>query len=312
MKKTLPFALAILAVAPILSACSPTTEHKDVYKEWTAFAQDSSYAEFFAGNIQFSDQIQTAKVTQTSPFHTLTYCETLIKVSLQNANQFSGVFQLVPDYNQNSIRKLCVNVLNNLNAFKTEVEDFRAEKTRLETQVSTHGISSSAAEAELDDFLLDIGNLTISANNLQISFNNAFTTLYSLPIERDVSGDELDIKASVSTVQSLLIDDCIKSSIVEFNGYHPDETTQLYRAVTTLNSTMLSQTAVGTNYQTWLESYRLFKAEDNMFKNSLNQVNLMLDNSSLTGEALNHYQKVQNFINENALLFAQRTIDLLY
>ena len=312
MKKALPFALALLVAVPLASACSPTTEHKDVYKEWTAFAQDASYAEFFAGNIKFSDQIQSAKVTQTSPFFTLTYCETLIKVSLKNADQFCGVFQLVPDYNQNSIRTLCVDVLNKLNSFKTEVEEFRIEKTRLETQVATHGISSSAAEAELDDFLLDIGNLTISANNLQISFNNAFTALYSLPIDRDVSGDELDIKASVSTVQSMLIDDCIKHSIVEFNGYHPDKTTQLYKAVTNLNSVMLSQTATGTKYQTWLDSYRLFKAEDTMFKNSLNQVNLILDNSNLTGEALNHYQKVQNFVNENAYLFAQKTIDLLY
>ena len=313
MKKILPFALAFLLAVPLASACSPTTEHKDVYREWTAFAEDASYAEFFAGNILFSDDIQSAKVTSTSPFHTLTYCETLIKASLQNADQFSTVFLLVPDHNQNSIRTLCSQVLVNLENFKTEIGQFREEKSRLEAQVEIHGgTSSSAAKAELDDFLLDIGNLTISANNLQIAFNNAFTKLYSLPIDRELSGDELDIKASVSTVQSLLIDDCITYSIKEFNGYHPDETTRLYNAVKNLNAKMATGVANGTNYLDWLKSYRLFKAEDNMFKNSINHVDLTKDNSNLTGQNLNHYNLVQNFVNDNAYLFAQKTIDLLY
>ena len=312
MKKTLPFALMFLLAVPLASACRPTTEHQDVYQEWTAFAQDSSYAEFFAGDIQFSNPIQSAKATDTSPFFTLTYCETLIQASLTNIKQFDGAFMLVPDYNQNSVRTLCTSILKNLNSFKSEIEKFRVEQERLESQVSIFGISSSAAEAELDDFLLDIGKLAISANNLQISFNDAFTTLYSLPIDREVAGDELDIKASVTTVQSLLIDDCIKYSIEKHNGYHPDEITRLYRAVTKLSDKMNAQTAVGTNYQTWLKSYRLFKAEDIMFKNSLSRVNLLQDNSNLTGEALSHYTKVQNFVNDNAFLFAQKTIDLLY
>ncbi|MBR5012529.1 MAG: hypothetical protein IKY15_01175 [Clostridia bacterium] len=313
MKKILPFALACLIMVPLASACNPTTEHKDVYKEWTAFAEDASYAEFFAGNILFSDDIQSAKVTSTSPFHTLTYCETLIKASLQNVDLFSDVFLLVPDHNQNSIRTLCSDVLIKLDNFKEEIGKFRQEKNRLENQIEIHGgTSSTAAVAELDDFLLDIGNLTISANNLQISFNNAFTKLYSLPIDRELSGDALDIKASVSTVQSLLIDDCITYSIKEFNGYHPDETTRLYNAVKNLNAKMASGTAIGTNYATWLESYRLFKAEDNMFKSSINRVDLTKDNSNLTGENLNHYNLVQSFVTENAYLFAQKTIDLLY
>ena len=152
MKKILPFALAFLLAVPLASACSPTTEHKDVYREWTAFAEDASYAEFFAGNILFSDDIQSAKVTSTSPFHTLTYCETLIKASLQNADQFSTVFLLVPDHNQNSIRTLCSQVLVNLENFKTDIGQFREEKSRLEAQVEIHGgTSSSAAKAELDD-----------------------------------------------------------------------------------------------------------------------------------------------------------------
>ena len=133
-----------------------------------------------------------------------------------------------------------------------------------------------------------------------------------MPIERKLSGDELDIKASISTVQSLLIDDCVTYSIKEFKGYHPDETTRLFNAVKKLNIKMASGVAKGTNYLTWLESYRLFKAEDNMFKNSINHIDLTKDNSNLVGENFNHYQKVQNFVNENAYLFAQKTIDLLY
>lgn len=313
MKKILPFALACLFIVPLASACSPTTEHKDVYKEWTAFAEDASYKEFFAGNIVFSDDIQIAKATPNSPFYTLSYCETLIKASLQNVDLFSDVFLLVPDHNQNAIRPLCSQVLVNLENFKTEIGKFRTEKSRLESQVEIHGgTSSTAGIAELDDFLLDIGNLTISANNLQISFNNAFTKLYSLPIDRELSGDELDIKASVSSIQSLLIDDCITYSIKEFNGYHPDETTRLYNAVKNLNTKMSTANANGTHYLTWLESYRLFKSENEMFKNSINHIDLTKDNSNLTGQNLSHYQKVQNFVNDNAYLFAQKTIDLLY
>lgn len=312
MKKIIPCALALIVTLGVASGCSPSPLHKDVYKEWQAFKSDQAYTQFFDGNIEFTDEIQSAKMSITNKYHTITYCESLISYSLQNANTIFGVFNLVPDYHQNSIRKLCGRVLDNLENFKAEVADFNEEKARLERQVELLGIDSHGAQAELKDFLLDIGNLTISANNLQVSFTNAFATLYSLPIDREIPGGETDVLASISTVQSLLIDDCVRYSITKNAGVHPDEKTIMFDAVNTLTEQMRNFTPKTENYLTWVEAYRLFKAEDDMFKNSLNHVDLMKDNSNLVGNAKKHFQKVQNFVTDNANIFVTKTISLLY
>jgi hypothetical protein len=75
----------------------------------------------------------------------------------------------------------------------------------------------------------------------------------------------------------------------------------------TLDNKLQNNDCLTTSYKTFVESYKLFDAEEKMFKASLNHVNLLQDNSNLSGQALLHYQKVNNFVNENALLFVEKT-----
>ena len=304
-------ALAIIS-APMLSACSVSEEHKSLYTEWTEFSTNAQYSEFFDGNINFSFDIQTEKIVPTSSYHALTYCENIIKLSFQNINQYYGLFQVTPQYNQHQIRPLCFNVKNSIENFKDEVEVFNENKQSFENTVSLFGVNSDAATTELKDFMVYIGQLAVSANNLQVTFTQALSSLYSLPIDRDTAGTSLDVETSVNQIQSRLIDDYVGYSIIKRNMVHQNQITPLYQAIITLDNKLQNNDCLTTSYKTFVESYKLFDAEEKMFKASLNHVNLLQDNANLSGQALLHYQKVNNFVNENASLFVEKTISLLY
>ncbi|MBR2221286.1 MAG: hypothetical protein IJ975_04030 [Clostridia bacterium] len=313
MKKIIAPLLGVALLVPFATACTPSDEHKEIYKIWNEFKTEVGIPQFLHGEIDFSSAIDAQKAQPSSPYFTLNYCEELIQISLENIDKFSGLFEITPDYNKNAIHKYCTSIEKNLNNFKNQIEVFEEEKARFEEIVATfQDTNSSAALAELDDFMLDISALTVKANALQVSFTNAFAALYALPIERDTAGGELDVKSAACQIQSRLIDDCVDYAITKHGGRHADETTTLYNSLIIFSNVIKTQTNVTTDYMTWLESYRLFANEEKMFQKSLKHVDLTKDNSNLTGKTLQHFEKVKNFVNTNASLFINKTIELLY
>lgn len=312
MKKIIAPLLGIALLVPFATACTPSDEHKEIYKIWNEFKTEIGTSQYLNGNINFSYAVKAQKINPESPYATLSYCEELIQISLENIDTFSGLFAITPDYNQNAIHKYCTSIEKHLDNFEDEIADFEAEKARFEEIVTAFGATSSAALAELDDFMLDISALTVKANALQVSFTKAFAALYALPIERDTSGAEIDVKSAACQIQSRLIDDCVDYAITKNGGRHADSTTPLYNSLIVFSNVIKTQTTVTTDYLTWLESYKLFNNEEKMFQQSLKYVNLTIDNSNLSGKPLQHFEKVQNFVNQNASLFITKTINLLY
>jgi hypothetical protein len=312
MKKFIVPALCLALVVPVLSGCSVSKEHKNLYNEWVAFSSDVNYTQFLSGNINFSSEIITEKNKTSSPYYTLSYCEKIIELSLQNINQFYGLFQVTPQYHKHQTRTLCFNTQNKLEDFKEEVEIFNANKQNLESTAHMFGVNHDASLTELQDFMVYIGNLAVKANNLQVSFTKALASLYSLPIDRETAGTSLDVETSINQVQSRLIDDYVQYAIIKQNMVHPNSTNNLYSALIALDNKLKNFDCLTTSYAQWLNSYRLFEAEETMFKKSLKHVDLLQDNSSLSGNQKLHYQKVQSFVDSNAELFVNKTITLLY
>ena len=312
MKKIILPILAVALLAPMFSGCSISKEHNTLYKQWEEFSSSEEYSQYFNGNIDFSAAIQSQKNVSSSPYHTLNYCETLIKLSFQNVNQFYGLFQVTPQHNKNQTRTLCFNVQNKLQDFKEKVEVFNQNKQSLEITVDNFGVNSDAATKELKDFMIYIGNLASSANNLQVSFTKALSVLYSLPIKRDTAGTSLDVETAVNQVQSSLINDYVQYAIIKHKMVHPNNTTPLYNAIISLNNKLQNNVCLTSSYVKWVDTFVLFEAEQKMFKSSLKHVNLMHDNLNLSGKALQHFEKVENYMNTNAELFVNKTISLLY
>ena len=164
MKKIIAPLLGVALLVPFASACTPSEEHKEIYKIWNEFKTELGTSQFMNGNISFSSAVNAQKANPTSPYATLSYCEDLIQISLENIDTFSGLFAITPDYNKNAIHKYCSSIENKLNDFEDEIEDFEEEKSRFEEIVATFGATSSAAIAELDDFMLDISARAIAAS----------------------------------------------------------------------------------------------------------------------------------------------------
>lgn len=312
MKKIIAPLLALAIVVPFATACTPSEQHKEIYKIWNEFKTEATTPQFLQGEIDFSSEVSSQKNISSSPYYTLSYCEELIQISLENIDQFVGLFAITPDYNQNAIRKYCTAIEKNLNNFKDQITIFNTEKDRFEEIVQNFGATSNSALAELDDFMLDISALTVKANALQVSFTNAFSALYALPIERTTAGSELDVKFAACQIQSRLIDDCVDYTIKENGGRHSDDITPLYTSLITFSNVIKTQTNTTADYLTWLESYHLFNNEEKMFQTALSHLDLTKDNSNLTGKNLQYFEKVENFVNTNASLFITKTIDLLY
>ena len=312
MKKFIVPALCLALIVPVLSGCSVSKEHKNLYKEWANFSTDVNYTQFFDGSINFSTAILAEKNKTSSPYYTLTYCEKVIELSLQNINQFYGLFQVTPQYHKHQTRTLCFNTQNKLEDFKEEVEIFNAYKQSLESTAEMFGVNHDATTTELKDFMVYMGSLAVKANALQVSFTKALANLYSLPIDRETAGTSLDVETSVNQVQSTLIDDYVQYAIIKHDMVHPNSTNNLYTALITLDNKLKNFDCLTTSYTDWLSSYRLFEAENEMFKKSLKRVDLLQDNSNLTGNKKLHYQKVQSFVDANAELFVNKTITLLY
>lgn len=312
MKKIIAPLLAMALVVPFATACTPSEEHKDIYKLWNEFKTEATATALLQGNIDFSSEVSSQKNISSSPYYTLSYCEELIQISLENIDQFAGLFAITPDYKQNAIHKYCTSIKKNLNSFKDEITIFNVEKNRFEEIVESFGANSTHAIAELDDFMLDIGALTVKANNLQVSFTNAFSALYALPIERTTVGNALDVKSATCQIQSRLIDDCVDYSIKENDGRHSEKITPLYTSLIAFSNVIKTQTNTTADYLIWLESYHLFNNEEKMFQTALSHIDLTKDNSNLTGKNLQYFEKIESFVNTNASLFITKTIDLLY
>lgn len=316
MKKLWILGLATLLVIPFISACSVSNEYKVLREKIVDFTTDSTYAEFFNGNIQFYDNgvpsgLQTEKSNPSSHYYTITYYEQVIKMSLTNIKNFYGPLESVPTFNTNSTKKLCSTVINNINSFKSQVEKFNERKQNMIFQYKLP--SSSAGEQTYNDFQTDLGHLAKSANNLQLSFMNVLTTLY-YPFEQntDETISESKVECGVAKTYSTLVDDYIKFAILENNYEHPKTTCQLYTSLANLSQKLETPNVKTQNFGTWLEQYKLFKSEHNMFLTSINSVDMTKDYNNLSTTQKTHYDRVMRYVNENAPSFVNQTISLLY
>lgn len=313
MKKLFVCAVMLCLALPLFVACAPSPEHKNLHAMWQEFALDEQYQQFYNGNIEFASSVSTEKNIPTSRYYPISYCEKMIKMSVQNIDQFKTLFLITPPKNHNSIHKVVVGAKNAIETFKGQVEKFNTEKAELDNIVSIYGTNHPASFSELDDLLRDIGILTCVANDMQKAYAHALETLY-ITIDRANYESALDVKASVCLVQSTLIGDAISYSIKAHNNTAPTATTPLDDCVFQLNNQIATSALTTDNekYQKWLEFYRLFKNEETMFQNSLWKVNLNVGPAQYAGQEKVHYNKVVHYVDQNATNFVQKTISLLF
>lgn len=318
MKKFWILGLATLLVIPLTTACTVSGEYKNLHNEIVEFIDEENYAQFFNGDIQFNNAGLQSDKQNTHPYISISYYEQVIKMSLTNIKKFYDTFQHVPTYNTGYTKKLCSAVIADINAFKAQVEQFNVKK---ENMVAQYELSSTAPEAGTNaysDFKLDLGRLAQKANNLQLSFTNALITLY-YPFEAQPSIiSSSRAECGVAKTFSTLIDDYFKFAILENNFAHPDTTCNLYTSLVLLDQTLNNSTIKSNKFSTWLEEYKLFKNEHNMFLTAINSVNMNADPNTLTGASKSYYTKVMHYVDEynyapaNASQFVNKTIELLY
>lgn len=306
MKKFLLFTFALLLIIPLTVGCAVSTKYKDVYNALDEFVNSAKYSEYFSGNI-----IIAGATKMEEGFCDLVSYDSLMKMSLTNIKNCYGAFVLEPYYNKGAIRKVCDNVLRELDKYKLAVDNFVEGKTYLENICINFGSTSDQAKMELQDFKDDYGKLIEKSVDLQTTFTTAFTKLYHPDITSEIE-TSFDVKVCICEVFNSLVYDCVQYSLVEFD-YIFGFPTNLFYSLKTLQSTISSTTTFNTaNYSKWLDTYQLFKNEEKMFLNSLDSLDLKgKDAESFNGMEKTKYEKINNFVSTNASFFIDKTIGFL-
>lgn len=314
MKKGLIITLSLIMIMcmPVFYACNEDVKPwLTANTEIVSFLNSSENASIISGEITYTAEISNEINNASTAYGIIDTYQRLLSMAFTNIEIFYGTFAISPLKNSSQASGLCGLVLNNLTSLENQIETFNVDKQAFIHNITTNGsLSSLISLEELRLFKLSFGKLIEKANNLQISFSNAYSSLYG-GITDSTALTSNDVKNAVCQVYGEMLDSYVKYAIIEYNYQHP-ATTNFYNKLLTLENVYKNGSCLSTDYSSWLDFNELYTAERTMFLTSLNNVDLLVDNTSVEDLQREYLNKITNFVNTNAGLFVDKTIELLY
>lgn len=315
MKKGLILTLSLIMILclPIFSACGENSKAwLAVNTELSSFLSSTENEEIISGEITYNTAISSEINNSSSVYSIIDTYENLLEATFTNIENFYGAFSITPIKNSEQASNLCDSVINNLTALETQIETFNTEKQAFITNVANNdNLTNIICLEELRLFKISFGKLLEKANNLQNSFTFAYSMLYG-PITTETNISSNNVKNAVVEVYGEMLNTYIKYAVLEFNYLHPLTTTNFYSKFLTLENQYKNHDCITINYEVWLDFYELYASEKAMFLTALNGVNLTENNTNAEGLQKEYLNKISSFVNTNAGLFVDITIELLY
>lgn len=308
MKKTLIFALAILISAPILTACAPSSNYKELGTKVTEFLTSETYTTLASENLSYSSKINTA-IINNPDFAVLDTYEKLASYTFVIAEETYASFSIAPLNKAKSSGTTCGKVVKALDAVQNQFEDFLSAKNSFVANIENLDINGNGAKAELSVFKIEFGKMIVKLNNFNVAYENAYTALYGGVKSEATTSTQ--VKNATICVYADLLDDYIDYSIKEFDYAYTTISQNFVTDFYNLKSNIQNTVAKTTSYAVWFDFYELFKNEHKIFATSLDNVNLK-SNKTLSGKKKIYKTNVENYITSTASLFMQKTSQLLF
>ncbi len=306
-KKFLSFILILCLCIPLLNACSDNKNPNDVKNEITEFFSNESYSKIVNCEHDYPNKLQE-QINIDEQYSILTTYDEILQSEFLLIKSNYGSFAVNPQ-NTNNQSTLCSNVVNSLNELKEEINNFTQSKNHYFSVIQNINLDNIIAYNSLKVYKQAYSSLIEKADKLNTSFVEAYISLYGNFNLENV--DNPDIKSSVMYAYADFLSTYIRYAFTEFDGLHGAKTTfydSLLDLINKLKTTSLTFNTA--NYNSWLELFKSYQVEKEIFIDALNEIDF--DESQSTNDKEVLYKiKIENFININSKIIIDKTLQLI-
>lgn len=313
MKKFLSV-LAILCFAFILTACGEPNEFwKQTLTQFELILGTDETPKnqdiFYGQPIVYISNVQTAINSSSTEFSSLKSYDEMLKLSFGITKTYYKNFGIV---SLNATNEEVIEAHNKLNQeienLNEEITNFRTAKQDFENAVKDveNLTSSPNALQELKEYKRAFSSLILNVNELNINFLNT----YELSYNQITTSESSDIKYCYNSALARIIYAYNLYAFGEFDGEYT-ENAEVKGYITDLNS-KLSDTTIFTNanFNSWKDIYDRFLSEIDLYKTSLDSIDLT-DVNEDDLEEVAYKNKVEKFLNDYVEVLYSSTLTLL-
>lgn len=305
MKKILVLCLLAVLTFPLMACGNSAEQRKEVCASVEEFYQNSEYAQIITGEIVYNSTVEEVKGDDSSPYYVLNYYENLLKISLVTPQKYIGSFNVEPVQNTGKTGGLCNKITSSLDKFIEKIADFNSQKQIFVDRIATLDVSGDFALAYFKDFEDSFVELILQANEFNMNFSTAYSTLY---------GADLTSTPTVDNLTSLVCEDFAKS-LDAFITYSFEEAGErlgleqpdMFFKLCELGEKLKSQQINTSGYADWNKVKTAYANELDMFNQCLKRVDLKKEFEEAN---VVFYDKIGTFLTSSAPLFLQKTIEL--
>ena len=299
-KHFLSFVLVLALCFPFLTACGGGTTSIDVKNSLTELFQNQNITNIINGELDYPERIQTKIQTADERYAVLEVYSQILNAEFKIINNNFGSFAISAPNAKNE-NSLCKKVLDALNEFNAETENFISSKDYYFGVIENIELDNVIADNNLNVFKQAFSNLIVKANALNLAFVNAHTNLYGNPDFKNENNTYL--KSVTLNAYADFLNVYVQFAFVEFNCLHKN-ITAFYDSLTSLINKINSSSFNQSNFSAWLEVYTAYEAERDIVLEGLEKIDL---NSEITGEKNIIYKnKIERFVLCRFILFQRQ------